>query len=104
MHTNVMVSPTEVFRHVSEVLAALSEDADGSPIGYETRLGDTGLDSICIAYFIGDLQVFYGLGDALYKRLIVAGLPLLEVRVSELVEFILGDLAPVAVASAQGAA
>jgi hypothetical protein len=86
------------------VLAGLIQEADGPPIEYATQMGDTGLDSICVAYFIGELQQFYGLGDALYKMLVAANRPILQVRVSDLVEFIARDTSKAAAAPLEGAA
>jgi len=80
------VERDSVVEHVLEVLRSLTQDVDVDPITLQTCLGDTGLDSVCVAYLIGEIQQYYGLKDALYRALVKANLPILTIRVYQLVD------------------
>src|SRR5580698_4982644 len=75
-----------VASHVLEILRSLVQDEDATPITLETCLGDTGLDSVCGACLIGDIQQSYGLRDALYTALVKPSVPVLTLRVSQFVD------------------
>lgn len=88
MKTGVDTSREAVLRHICEMLEVLIQDPGGPPVTSATRLSDAGLDSICSAYLIGELQQFYGLGDILYRKLFVADNPVQHIQVCDLVELI----------------
>ncbi len=87
------VERDSVVEHVLEVLRSLTQDVDVDPITLQTCLGDTGLDSVCVAYLIGEIQQYYGLKDALYRALVKANLPILTIRVYQLVDCVCEALA-----------
>lgn len=80
--------------HVLELLQSLTQDTDIGPITLDTRLSDTGLDSVCVAYLIGEVQQYYELHDALYRALVTANVPILSLQVSRLVDSICELLPP----------
>jgi acyl carrier protein len=75
----------DVANHILEMLRTLTEDVNIDPITLQTYLGDTGLDSVCMAYLIGEVQQKYELQDAVYRALVKANSPILTLRVSEIV-------------------
>lgn len=81
-----------VTSHVLNMLRTLTEDIDVDPITLQTPLCDTGLDSVCVAYLIGEIQQYYGLQDAVYKALVKANLPILTIRVFQLVDCVCAAL------------
>jgi acyl carrier protein len=82
-----------VASHVVEILQSLLIDKDPGPITLETALGDTGLDSVCVASLIGDIQQSYGLRSALFRALVKPNVPILTLRVSEIVDCVCETLA-----------
>jgi len=89
--TNMQGSSTEIGRedvanHLLEMLRTLTQDVDIDPITLQTCLGDTGLDSVCVAYLIGEIQQQYALRDCVYRALVKTNTPILTLRVSEIVD------------------
>jgi hypothetical protein len=82
-----------VQNHVLGILQSLAVDSDPEAITGETALGDIGLDSVSIAYLIGEIQQSYGLRDALYRTLLGTNLPIVNLRVSHFVDRICETLA-----------
>jgi hypothetical protein len=79
-----------VANHVLQILQSLALDSDAEAITGETALGDIGLDSVSIAYLIGEIQQSYGLRDALYRALLGGANPppIVNLRVSHLIDSI----------------
>jgi hypothetical protein len=80
------VGREDVANHIMEKLRSLTEDVDIDTITLQTCMGDTGLDSVCVAYLIGDIQQKYELGDAVYRALVPGVSPILTLQVSEIVD------------------
>jgi hypothetical protein len=76
----------DVANDILEMLRTLTNDVDIDPITLQTYMGDTGLDSVCMAYLIGEIQQKYELQDAVYRALVKANSPILTLRVSEIVD------------------
>jgi hypothetical protein len=77
----------EATTHVLEILQCLTADKDVN-LSLGMTLSDTGLDSVCIAYLIGDLQQYYALNDSLFTAITAAQLPLMAMTVSRLIDFV----------------
>ena len=77
----------EVSGRILEILHTLTADQDVE-LTLNTQLCDLGIDSVCVAYLIGDVQQHYALGDALYTALVTAGKPIMTLRISHLVDHI----------------
>ena len=88
----VDVERDSVAEYILEMLRSLTQDVDIGPITLQTCLGDTGLDSVCIAYLIGEIQQYYRLKDALYRALVKANMPILTLRVYQLVDCVCESL------------
>lgn len=87
----------DVTNYILGKLRSVTEGVDIDEITLQTCVGDTGLDSVCVAYLIGDIQQNYKLGDAVYRALIPGESPILTLRVTEIVDCVcdcLGQCSP----------
>ena len=85
---NLSVSEEESRQATAEILSilqSLTADQD-IQLTTDTPFCDLGVDSVCLAYLVGDLQQQHGLGDALYRGLVDFGQPLSQLRVSQLAD------------------
>jgi len=76
-----------------EILQTLAQDCN-VPITSETSFEEIGVDSVSVAYLIGEIQQSYGLRDALYKALVKNNEPILALHLSKFVDCLceaLGD-------------
>jgi acyl carrier protein len=78
----------EVLPYVIQVLREVTADWDVGEISAETSLGNLGLESINLVYFIAELQQHYGLQDRLFTRLRTSGRPVPDLRVSDVVDLV----------------
>jgi hypothetical protein len=83
----------QVAAHVLGMISSLTQEMDLAPITLESCLGDTGLDSVSVAYLIGEIQQHYRMGDGLYKALVRANFPILKTQVGTLVDLVCEGLA-----------
>ena len=81
-------SGDDVMSQVVGLLEQITSDWDVGRISADSRLADLNLESINLVYLIAELQQKYGLQQYLFTRIRTAGLPLAELRVGDIAEFI----------------
>ena len=59
----------DIFDYVLELLREITADLDVPDISGDTQLGELGIESISLVYFIGELQRHFQLDDRLFENL-----------------------------------
>jgi acyl carrier protein len=77
-----------ILGYVIEILREITADWDVGEIDAATGLGQLGLESINLVYFIAEVQQNYGLRDALFNQLRADETLLVDRRVGEIVEMV----------------
>jgi hypothetical protein len=77
-------SEESVLGFVTQILTEITWEWDVDDIGRDTRLGDTGVESIALVYLIAEIQQHFDLGDVVFERLRSSGSNLTQLRVGDL--------------------
>ena len=80
---------SEVREHVIGILQEITADWDVGEISTESRLATLNLESINFVYFIAELQQKYALQQQLFTRIRAADRPIADLRVGDVVNFVL---------------
>ena len=80
---------SEVLEHVIGILQEITADWDVGEISPESRLATLNLESINFVYFIAELQQKYALQQQLFTRIRAADRPIADLRVGDVVNFVL---------------
>lgn len=61
----------DAFGVLKEIFEDLEDDldSDGGELSADTKLIDLGMESISLVYLMSELQMNYGLGDALFRKM-----------------------------------
>jgi len=79
----------DVLEHVIGILREITVDWDVGEISTESRLATLNLESINLVYFIAELQQKYALKQQLFTRIRAADRPIADLRVGDVVDFVL---------------
>ena len=84
----LLTSKDSILEYVLQVLQEVTAEWDIQALTAETQLGDLGMESINLVYFIAEVQQHYNLEDRLFIRLKQGGTLLINLRVCDIVELI----------------
>ena len=83
-----MTTTQSILDYVTQILREITADWDIGEITADTRLGQLGLESINLVYFIAEVQQHYDLRDWLFNRLRADATMLTDRRVGEVADLV----------------